>query len=161
MSECPSCGRPLEQHDRHVRFRLPDPVLATADQERAPGVWMSDDDPDRAVMMQFPEVGPFVRALLPVRLTAGYTVTYGVWVSISPDDLQRAFAAWWSPEYGRLELDGVLANSIGPWDVLRAQVHLKVRDPDHTPYCSTSDHSTLASVLTQEWDHDVVLATLP
>ena len=96
MSSCASCGRPLDQHDRHVRFRLPDPVLATNDQEHAPGVWMNDADPEKSVMMQVPDLGPFVRALLPVRLTAGHTVTFGVWVSVQPDDLQRAFASWWS-----------------------------------------------------------------
>ena len=44
-------------------------------------------------MMQVPRVGPFVRALLLVRLTGGYAVTFGVRAAIRPGGLQRAFAA--------------------------------------------------------------------
>lgn len=47
-------------------------------------------------MMQIPGVGPFVRAVLVVRLTGGYAVTDGVWVH--PGDLQRAFRLWQEPE---------------------------------------------------------------
>jgi hypothetical protein len=65
-------------------------------------------------MMQVPGLGAFVGALLPVRLTGGHTVTYGVWVSIDPRDLQRALAVWWQPEYAGLTLDGVLANALLP-----------------------------------------------
>jgi hypothetical protein len=36
-------------------------------------------------MMQVPALGTFVRAMLPVQLTGGHTVTYGgVWVGIDP-----------------------------------------------------------------------------
>ena len=48
-------------------------------------------------MMLVPNVGPFVRALPPFGLTGGYTVTFGVWVAVHPDDLQRAFAVWCEP----------------------------------------------------------------
>lgn len=75
-------------------------------------------------MMQIPGVGPFVRALLVVRLTGGYAVTYGVWAGVHPDDLQRAFRVWWAPEYENLRLDGLLANPIPPWGLLAAPVTL-------------------------------------
>ena len=42
-------------------------------------------------MMQVPNVGAFVRALLPVRLTEGHTVTFGVWLAVHPNDLKPAF----------------------------------------------------------------------
>ena len=42
-------------------------------------------------MMQVPEVGPLLRALLPVHLSGGYTLTFGLWLLVRPDDLQRAF----------------------------------------------------------------------
>ena len=122
---------------------------------------MSHDDANSSVMMQVPGVGAFVRALLPVTLTAGHTVTYGTWIAIHPDELQRTFATWWAPEYQALELDGYLANRIAPWDVLAAPVHLVVRDPEQTPYCADSQHPELRSVLTREWDHDSVLDALP
>ena len=89
---CATCGRPVEVHDRHVRFGLPDPVLDTPDQDKVNGAWLSHGDANSSVMMQIPGVGPFVRALLPVHLTGGYTITCGVWVAIHPDELQRPSA---------------------------------------------------------------------
>jgi len=112
-------------------------------------------------MMQVPHVGPFVRALLPVRLTGGYTVTFGVWVAIRPDELQRAFAVWWEPGYADLRLDGFLANAVQPWGLLYAPVSLEVRDPEHSPYCSASSDPELARVLADAWPHEEVLRALP
>ena len=155
------CGRPLVAHDRHVRFRLPEPVLATAAQERAPGAWLSHDSAQSSVMMQIPSVGAFVRALLPVKLTGEHTVTYGVWVAIDPRQLQRVFAVWWTPEYQDLRLDGLLANSIRPWGLLAAPVSLAVRDPQQTPYCSASTDQQLSRVLSEQWPHEDILDSLP
>ena len=91
-------------------------------------------------MMQVPGTGAFVRALLVVRLAGSHAVTYGVWVGVDPDDLQRAFRVWWEPEYENLRLEGVLANLVPP-GTLAAPVTLAVKDPEHTPYCvSSSDH---------------------
>ena len=112
-------------------------------------------------MMQIPGVGPFVRALLVVRLVGGYAVTYGVWVGVPPDDLQRAFRVWQETEYENLRLDGVLANSVPPWGLLAAPVTLAVRDPDHTPYCVSSSDAMLSRVLGQEWPHSDILDVLP
>jgi hypothetical protein len=155
------CGREADDHERDVRFRLPDPVLQSDQQHLVAGTWMSDDDPGVAVMMQVPEFGPFVRSLLPVRLSGGFTVTYGVWVSISPEDLQRAFEVWWKPEYAEMQLAGRLANEVPPWDVFRAPVDLAVRDSTEIPYCVSSSNSELAQVIADEWNHDLVLSTLP
>lgn len=69
MANCELCGRPTDAHDRQVRFRLPDPVLRASEQDRAQGTWKTHEDPDAAVMMMVPELGAFVRALLPVQLT--------------------------------------------------------------------------------------------
>jgi hypothetical protein len=161
MSECATCGRPMEAHDRHVRFRLPDPVLPMPRQDRAEGTWKTDADPNKAVMMLVPEAGAFVRALLPVQLTGGYTVTFGVWVGVHPDDLKRAFEIWWTAEYAQLTMEGRLANALPCWEVFGVPVTIAVSDPDVTPYCVSSSDQELASVLTDEWDHDLVLDTLP
>jgi hypothetical protein len=155
------CGRPVDVHDRHVRFRLPDPVLASPDREQAPGTWLSHDTPDSSVMMQVPFVGAFVRALLPVRLTGGHTLTFGVWVGIDPGELPRVFAIWWEPQYADLRLDGALANRIQPWGLLAAPVSLAVRDPGQTPYCSASLDPLFSRVLTNEWPHAEILDALP
>lgn len=161
MTACPTCGRQLEEHNKHVRFRLPDPVLSTDGWERLDGTWVSESDPNSAVMMQVPNLGGFVRCLLPVRLTGGHTVTFGVWLGVQADNLRRAFEAWWSPAYADLHLSGRLANALPGWGLLGARAEVTVRDPEATPYVSASDDRALASVLADEWPHESVLAGLP
>jgi hypothetical protein len=112
-------------------------------------------------MMMVPHLGAFVRALLPVRLTGGHTVTFGVWVGVHPDDLHRAFEVWWSPEYAGLRLEGRLANALPAWEVFAVPVSLAVLDVEVTPCCVSSADDELRSVLTKEWDHESVLAGLP
>lgn len=154
---CPTCGRALESHNQHFRFTLPDPVLSAAEREQTPGTWMSHADAGTSMMMQVPGVGPFMRALLPVRLTGGYTVTFGVWLAVHPDDLQHIFAVWWEPDYARLVVHGWLANSLPVWDLIATPVRAVVRDTEQTPYCADSPDEQLAKVLEDEWPHDLVL----
>jgi hypothetical protein len=161
MSTCELCGRSTDSHDRQVRFRLPDPVLRTPEKDELQGTWKTHEDPNAAVMMMVPDVGAFLRALLPVRLTAGHTVTFGVWVGVHPDDLKRAFDTWWAPEYAQLQIEGRLANALPVWDVFGVPVNLAVIDSDATPYCVASPDAELQTVLTKEWDHEPVLAGLP
>lgn len=158
---CRACGRPVDEHDRHVRFTLPDPVLDLPDRERSPGAWLSHGDASSSVMMQVPGVGSFVRCLLPVRLTGGHAVTFGVWVGVAPGDLQHAFRRWTAPDYADLVLDGRLANGLPGWGFLAAPVRATVRDPEETPYCTDSPDPGLQRVLTAEWPHEDVLAALP
>jgi hypothetical protein len=106
---CQTCGRPLDQHNKHIRFRLPDTVFAMNDGRERDEKWMSDTDANVAVMMQVPDAGGFVRCLLPVRLIEGHTVTFGVWLDVHPDDLRHAFESRWAPTYPDLRLDGRLA----------------------------------------------------
>jgi hypothetical protein len=160
MPRCEHCSRPVDEHDRQVRFRLPDPVLGLEEQDATPGTWKTADDPAEAVM-QVPGLGAFVRALLPVSLTGGYTVTFGVWVGLHPDDLRRTFDVWWKPEYADLELDGFLANAIPVWGLPGAPVRLAVQDPNATPYCVGSADEHLARVLTESWEHEEILSRLP
>jgi hypothetical protein len=152
---CPRCGRPLDEHNRHLRFALPDPVLSVPKAERQSRTWGND------VMMQVKEVGSFVRVLLPVRLSGGYTVTFGPWLSVHPDDLRHVWEVWWSAQYRGLKLGGYLANSIPPWGLLAAPCTAEVLNPDHAPYLTDSAEKTLARVLREEWPHDPVLSALP
>lgn len=160
-ARCQTCGRPLDEHNRDVRFLLPQPVLESDEQEAAAGTWMSHADPNSSVMMQVPGVGAFVRALLPVRLTGGYRLTFGLWLAVHPDDLRRAFQVWWEPDYAHLVLDGWVANVVPPWGLLGAPVRAGVRSPDETPYCLESPDPTLGRVLAEEWSHVEVLDALP
>jgi hypothetical protein len=144
-----------------MRFGLPDPVLAMPAWEQLPDVWMSHDDPSESVMMQVPGAGPFVRCLLPVHLTGGFTITFGVWLSVHPDDLQDAFRVWWKPEYRDLILEGVLANALPVWGLLGSPAQARVVDDDETPYITDSPDDALSRVLREQWTHDEILAALP
>jgi hypothetical protein len=74
--------------------------------ERADRAWGND------VLMEVRDVGAFVRVLVPVRLTGGYTITYGVWLGVRAEDLRRAWEVWRTPEYTDLRLAGLLANKL-------------------------------------------------
>jgi hypothetical protein len=154
--ECARCGRQTSDHDRDVRFRLPDPVLDGPEQHHIEGSWLSDQGPNVATLMQIPDISPFVRALLPVRLEEGHELRFGVWIVIHPNDIQRACAVWNSPEYTELKLTGYLANRLEPWGLLAAPVNLAVLNQDHTPYCVSSPDEVLNYVLTKEWPHSVL-----
>ena len=101
-----------------------------------------------------------MRALLPVSLTDGFRVTFGVWLAIDPAELAPVFNVWWQPEYQDLRLSGWLANAIEPWGLLAAPVEACVHDPDETPYCERSSNELLDRVLHADWPHDVVLAAV-
>src|SRR5688500_16881938 len=101
---CAHCGRALDDHNRDLRFGLPDPVLAIPEAERESRTWGND------VMMAVEGVGGFVRALLPVRLTGGYSIRYGLWLSVSSAELRQAYDVWWEDAYRDLVLNGFVAN---------------------------------------------------
>lgn len=112
-------------------------------------------------MLQVPGVGPFVRCLLPVRLSGGFKVTFGVWLAVSPDDLQHAFRIWWEPQYRDLRLHGFLGNRLPVWGLLGAPAIAAVLHDDQTPYIVESPHDGLSRVLTEQWPHEELLAALP
>jgi hypothetical protein len=112
-------------------------------------------------MMMVPNLGGFLRALLPVHLSGGEAVTFGVWVGIHPDDLKRAYDVWWGPDYPNLSISGRLANSLPGWGLVGAPVELEVVDPGATPYCVRSSDAELSKVLADEWERTEVLARLP
>jgi hypothetical protein len=151
---CPTCGRPIDAHNRHVRFGLPDPVLAIPPDERASRTWGADP------MIQVQGVGAFVRVLLPIRLTDGYTLTVGTWLAINPSHLRAVWERWETSEYSSLVVEGFLANEIPPWgaQVLGASSTAEVRDPEQLPYLSASGHPRLSAILGTEWPPDVIFS---
>lgn len=112
-------------------------------------------------MMMVPNLGGFLRAMLPVHLSGGDTVTFGVWIGVHPDDLKRAYDIWWDPNYPSFKASGRLANALPGWGLLAASVDLEVVDPEATPYCVRSADSQLGNVLSAEWDRMDVLSRLP
>jgi hypothetical protein len=157
---CPDCGRPLDDHQQAVRFTLPDPVLDCPDWEERPDTWLSGDDAWSSSFLTVPAVGSFIRSTLPVRLSGGHQLEFGVWIAASPAVLEHAWAVWDAPEYASLAVDGRLANGLPGWDVLGAPVTATVRSADELPYCTASPHAELAAVLTREWPHADVLPRL-
>ncbi len=122
---------------------------------------MSHATPGDSETMRVAGLGAFIRALVPVQLTHGHVITFGVWVSVFGDDLARASDIVWQPDYAQLELQGVLANELPPWSVLGAPVNLMVRSTDQTPSCSASSDPELSRVLTEVWAHEFVLSANP
>lgn len=114
-------------------------------------------------MLQIPQVGAFVRALLPVHLTAGDSLTFGVWLAIDPrnDRLRSLTEVWWDERrYPSLEIDGWLANNLPLWGLLGTPIHAAVVNPDETPYCVSSPVAEVTDVLTKEHDRETVLAAV-
>jgi hypothetical protein len=108
-------------------------------------------------------IGQFIRVLLPVRLSGGYDVRYGTWLSVSEEDARRTWERWDQPSYVDLELSGFLANAIEPWGkgLLGAEAQARVLKQDELPYIVGSSNELLARVLKTEWPHEEVLASFP
>ena len=153
---CPSCGRPLDEHDRHIRFGVPEPVLTIPEEERPARTWGND------VLMQVDGLGSFVRILVPVKLTGGYQITYGAWLSVAPIDLRRAWELWNHPNYSDLRLAGFLANMLPGWE---SETYMKpleaaVLNIEHTPYAVDSSDDFMRRVIKEEWPHEQLLAAV-
>jgi hypothetical protein len=100
--------------------------------------------------------------LVPIRLTGGYTVTFGAWLGVHPDDLRRAFDVWWTQDYTGLQLEGRLANMLPPWesDTYARPLVAVVPNPDEVPYADSSSDESMQNVPGREWPHDAVLAAI-
>ena len=153
---CPTCGRALDEHNRHLRFGVPEPVLGIPEADRPARTWGND------VLMQVKDLGAFVRILVPVHLAGGYKVTFGAWLSVHPDDLRRAWEVWTLPSYADLRLEGVLANMLPGWE---SETYVKplaasVIDVEHVPYAVDSQDPFMRRVLQNEWPHEAVLTAI-
>ena len=153
---CPNCGRPMDEHNRHIRLKLPEPVLSIPAEERAAVTWGND------VLMQVKDLGSFVRILIPIKLSGGYTVTFSAWLSVEPGALRRAWEIWNDPEYEQLELRGFLANMLPGWET---ETYIKpleaaVLNVEHTPYAVNSPDDFMRHLLQDEWPHEQVLAAI-
>ena len=108
-------------------------------------------------------MGQFIRVLLPVRLSGGYDVRYGTWLSVTAEEARRAWEMWEQPNYVDLELSGFLANAIPPWGdgLLGAQAQARVRKQDELPYIVASSNELLSLVISKEWPHADMLDSFP
>ena len=156
MTVCPTCGRPLDEHNRHLRFGVPEPVLSVPKEERAARTWGND------VLMQVQGIGSFVRILVPVKLTGGYTVNFGAWLSVHPNDLRHAWEVWREPAYKELRLQGLLANMLPGWEdeTYIKPLETAVLDNEQVPYAVDSTDEFMRKVLLDEWSHESVLRAI-
>jgi hypothetical protein len=158
---CPDCGRPLDIHDQHIRFALPDDVIAAGLTAESEDVWIAGEAPRQADFMAAKGIGFFVRSLVAVQLTDEHTVTYGVWIRADEATVHHAHAEWHAATYSDLVINGRLANELAPWEVHGAEVTARPRTTNEIPYVDFSTNSSMTAVLTQVWPHDLVLPTLP
>ncbi|HJU91461.1 MAG TPA: DUF2199 domain-containing protein [Pyrinomonadaceae bacterium] len=157
MKDCPHCGRPREEHNRHIRFKLPEPVLSIPEEDREAVTWGND------VLMEVKDLGSFVRILIPIKLSGGYTVTYSAWLSVHPFDLYRAWEVWTDDSaYPQLRLFGYLANKIPTWEneTFKKPLDAAVLNVEHTPYAVDSSDEFMRRVIHDEWPHEEVLAAI-
>lgn len=150
---CSCCGGALDEFDRHLRFRLPDVVAALPDAEHTTGVGLSDREPDRADFLESADHGCFVRSLLRLPLTGGYTLTFGVWLEVSPETAQQIGRLWSSELYFTLRFEGRLANELPLVGALGAPVTASAPVPaDGLPLVRTSSDPSLAQALAHPLD---------
>lgn len=147
------CGRPLDSHNKDLRFLLPDAVVAVPEDQRELS-WGGD------ALLAARGVGHFVRVLLPVRLVGGFGMRFGTWIGVSEADATRAWLIWDDPAYADMELEGRLANVIPPWGLYGARVKARVRDPAELPYVFESSEEPVMRVLAGEWDHEDVFGAV-
>ena len=103
-------------------------------------------------------VGFFVRVILPVELTDGFSVAFGTWLEVRDEDFREAWQIWNAPEYADLAMEGYVANEIEPWNAFpHAMVRAAVRDVEQVPYITSSDDPLFARILGETLPHADVL----
>ncbi|MGA2512848.1 MAG: DUF2199 domain-containing protein [Candidatus Limnocylindrales bacterium] len=139
-------GRPLT-----VTFEQPDVIFDI--REELLDTW--GEDPFLAIK----DVGFFLRVILPVKLTDGFSVDFGTWLEVHSNDFRTAWQTWNAPEYADLDIEGYVANAIEPWKKLpHALVRATVRDVDQVPYLVSCDDELVTRILGETWPHADVLA---
>lgn len=150
---CPNCGAPLSDHDRNVRFGLPDPALGIPHDERVDRFWGND------VLLAVKDLGCFVRSLLTVHFADDTSLTFGLWLGVHPDDLEHLSKVWWEPHYAEVSFTGYIANDLAPWsgEVLARPVRAEVLDPDSVPQVVASDDVLVSRIIGDKWPPKAVL----
>jgi hypothetical protein len=150
---CPTCGRPIDAHDRHVRFALPDVLI------KPPREWRNRIGGTESLIEVRDEAG-FVRVLLPVSLSDDAHLTIGTWLRVQLSVLHELRRVFQTEEYRDLAFDGELANGIYPWgpELLGAVAHATVKRTNEIPYVTASTDPLLGRVLAEQWPHEEVFA---
>ena len=149
---CACCGIAADPSGRpfSITFGMPDVIFEI--REELLDTW--GDDPFLAIK----GIGFFVRVIMPVKLTDGFSVNFGTWLEIHVNDFRKAWQTWNFPEYADLELQGYVGNNIEPWKRFpHALVKATVRELEQVPYLTSSENEVFAKVLGETWPHADVL----
>ena len=152
VEPCACCGIAPDPQGRpfSITFGLPDVYFDV--HEALLDTW--GDDPFLAIK----NVGFFLRVLMPVQLTDGFSVNFGTWLEVHAEDFRNAWQVWNFPEYAELEVQGYVANSIEPWkQIPHALVRATVRDVVQVPYLTSSENQLVTKILGETWPHPDVL----
>jgi len=152
VEPCACCGIARDPQGRpfSITFDQPDVVFDIA--EELLDTWGADP------FLAIKNVGFFLRVIVPVQLTDGFSVDFGTWLEIHAEDFRTAWTTWNFPEYGDLEIEGYVANAINPWGKLPHElVKAVVRDPAQVPYLTSSSNPLVTKILTETWPHAEVL----
>nr|WP_158515524.1 DUF2199 domain-containing protein [Kitasatospora sp. MBT63] len=157
---CTCCDGTLSAGDPRFNLSLPDPVAKMSAYAQETCIRFLSD-----FMVSTENIGAFTRALLPVTLTDGRTVTFGVWVAIDGPTyryISELGRDGTDEEYATMEFDGLLANALEPWGrkVLRAEVSVAIPDSPFdrpTPQIISSTHATVTRMLSEPWAPGKVL----
>jgi hypothetical protein len=150
---CSCCGIAPDPRGRpfSIVFEQPD-VLSQIEPELL-DTWGSDP------FLAIKNVGFFVRVILPVQLTDGFSVAFGTWLEVADDDFRTAWKTWNAPEYANLVMEGYVANEIEPWSPFpHALLRAVVRDVDQVPFLATSDDPLFTRILGATLPHADVLS---
>ncbi|MFI5530914.1 DUF2199 domain-containing protein [Kitasatospora sp. NPDC051853] len=165
---CGRCGEPLSTATPAFDHDLPDPVADLTEQERRQVVTFASE---QTVLTR--TLGGFVRALLPVRLTDGRTVSFGVWISVEADTYGRFADAVHGTGTGTgtgtgitgtgEPFDGRLATALAPWGDTLLAAPVTISSPRRggglrTPELLSSPAPALATVLRDTWPPAEVLS---
>jgi len=149
---CACCGIAPDPRGRPFSIVFEQPDVVSEIEPELLDTWGSDP------FLAIKNVGFFVRVILPVQLTDGYSVAFGTWLEVRDYDFREAWRTWNAPEYAKLALDGYVANDIEPWSPFpHAMVRAVVRDVEQVPYLATSDDPLFARILGETLPHADVL----
>ncbi|MER5867155.1 DUF2199 domain-containing protein [Kitasatospora sp. NPDC002040] len=105
------CGALLDTGDPRFNLALPDPVAELSAEQQEQVVSFRSD---QVVLTR--TIGGFVRALLPIPLTDGRTVTLGVWISLEEDACKELTGLVRAEnDATRPSFEGRLANGVEPY----------------------------------------------
>ena len=152
VEPCACCGISPDPQGRpfSITFDLPDVYFDI--EEELLDTWGADP------FLAIKNVGFFLRVLMPVQLTDGFSVNFGTWLEIHADDFRKAWQTWNFPEYADLEIQGYVANAVEPWKEFPHElVRAVVRDVAQVPYLASSGNALVTKILGDTWPHADVL----